>query len=330
MRAPEFWNGNGRAAKLAIAALSPLGWAYAATINYKANNRTPYRSRAKVVCVGNLSVGGTGKTPIVIAIARALLERQVRVRILTRGYGGRARGPAVVHPQADAAAEVGDEALLLSAAAPVIVAQHRAEGAKLAEQKGVDVIVMDDGHQNFTLAKDISLVVVDAEQGFGNGRVLPAGPLREPVKSGLARADAIVLVGDGEIELPPMQIPVLRARLVPVDVLRLEGKRVVAFAGIGRPAKFFDTLRRLGAELIETHAFADHHAYTPSDMGRLRHRAHTANAALITTEKDYVRLPPVQRLEVRYIPVRAAFEDQAALLSLLDRVAPAKELTGAV
>jgi tetraacyldisaccharide 4'-kinase len=325
MRPPEFWNRNGGTSKLARAALAPVSWAYAATVGYKAANAKPYRSSAKVVCVGNITAGGTGKTPISIAIARALLDRQQRVRILTRGYGGRVRGPAVVHGQADTAEEVGDEALLLSAAAPVIVARDRADGAKLAERKGVDVIVMDDGHQNFTLAKDLSIVVVDAEAGFGNGFVLPAGPLREPVEAGLARADAIVITDEGDLQLPDFDGPVLRARLVPVDVLRLEGKRVVAFAGIGRPVKFFDTLRRLGAEIVEEHAFADHHVYTPPDMGKLRHQAHSGNAMLITTEKDFVRLPPAQRLDVRYVPVRAAFDNPAALMALLDRVAPPPE-----
>jgi tetraacyldisaccharide 4'-kinase len=322
MREPDFWNDDGRRGKLAKAALRPVGWAYAAAVRYKAANAKPYRSSAKVICVGNLTAGGTGKTPISIAIARALIERQRKVRIITRGYGGRVRGPAVVHPKADSASEVGDEALLLAAAAPVIVARDRAEGAKLAEQKGVDIIVMDDGHQNFTLAKDLSLIVVDSELGFGNGRILPAGPLREPVESGLARADAIVLTGDGEINFPAFDKPVLRAHLVPVDVLGLEGKRVIAFAGIGRPMKFFDTLRRLGADIVEEHAFPDHHVYSPDNMGKLRHQAHSGNAILITTEKDFVRLPPAQRLDVRYLPVRAMFEDLPALMALLDRVAP--------
>lgn len=325
MRAPEFWTGEGPAAKLAIAALTPFGWGYAATVKYKAAHAKPYRSKAKVICVGNLTAGGTGKTPITIAIARALIERQQKVRILTRGYGGRTKGPAAVHPQADTAFEVGDEALLLAAAAPVIVARDRAEGAKLAEQKGVDVIVMDDGHQNFSLGKDLSLVVVDSEEGFGNGRVLPAGPLRESVESGLARADAIIVTGEGVVDFPDFGMPVLRARLIPVDVLRLEGKRVVAFAGIGRPPKFFAALRKLGAEVFEEYAFADHHTYTPSDLGRLRQQAHTANAMLVTTEKDFVRLPPAQRLDVRYIPVRAAFENPAAFMTLLDSIAPERD-----
>ncbi|HEX3945468.1 MAG TPA: tetraacyldisaccharide 4'-kinase [Rhizomicrobium sp.] len=320
MRAPEFWEAGSVGAKLTAGALAPLGWAYGATVALKAANATPYRSPATVICVGNLTVGGTGKTPIVIAITRALMEMQLRVRILTRGYGGRVRGPAVVHPQADAATEIGDEALVLAAAAPVIISANRAAGAKLAETKGVDVIVMDDGHQNFSLAKDLSLVVVDSEQGFGNGGILPAGPLRESVQQGLARADAVVLTGEDDFIVPNFTGPVLRARLVPVDVLRLENRRVVAFAGIGQPEKFFRTLRALGANVLGTHAFADHHVYGHSEMARLRDRSYANNAMLITTEKDFVRLRPSQRQDVHYLPVRAAFDNPAALSRLLKQV----------
>jgi tetraacyldisaccharide 4'-kinase len=322
MHAPEFWNGSDIRARLTRAALAPVGWAYGATVAYKAANAKPFRSPAKVICVGNLTVGGTGKTPIVIAIARTLMERQQKVRILTRGYGGRIRGPAVVHPQVDLASDTGDEALVLAAAAPVIVSRDRADGAKLAQRKGVDVIVMDDGHQNFSLAKDLSLLVIDAEQGFGNGRLLPAGPLREPVAQGLARADAAVVVGEAEFDLPSFAKPVLRARLVPVDVLGLQARRVIAFAGIGRPEKFFATLHKLGADIAQAHAFPDHHVYSAPELARLRNASHTANALLVTTEKDFVRLPPAQRLDIRYLPVRAAFEDLRALAALLDTVAP--------
>jgi tetraacyldisaccharide 4'-kinase len=322
MRAPEFWEAGTVGARLTAGALAPLGWAYGATVALKAANATPYRSSATVICVGNLTAGGTGKTPIVIAIARALMEMQLRVRILTRGYGGRVRGPAVVHAQADAAAEVGDEALVLAAAAPVIISANRAAGAKLAEAKGVDVVLMDDGHQNFSLAKDLSLVVVDSGQGFGNGRILPAGPLREPVEQGLARADAIVITGEDNFTLPTFAGPVLRARLVPVDVLQLQNRRVLAFAGIGQPEKFFRTLRTLGANVVGTHAFADHHVYSHSEMARLRDRSYAYNAMLITTEKDFVRLTPSQRQDIHYLPVRAAFDDPAAFTRILKQVLP--------
>jgi tetraacyldisaccharide 4'-kinase len=322
MRAPDFWTGNALAARLARTALVPLGWGYGATIAWKTARADPYRSKAKVICVGNLTVGGSGKTPIAIALARVLTERDHKPVILTRGYGGRIRGPAIVHPQSDSASDVGDEALVLAAAAPVIVSRDRAAGAKLAESLGADVIVMDDGHQNFSLAKDLSLVLVDSETGFGNGHVLPAGPLREPVRGGLLRADAVVTVGSGQPALPRMNKPVLRAHIIPVDVLRLEGRPVVAFAGIERPEKFFATLRKLGAEIADAQAFPDHHVYSHGQLEQLRNKARVIRAVLVTTEKDFVRLPPAQRQDIRYLPVRAAFEDPAALAALLDRVAP--------
>ncbi len=322
MRAPEFWTGNGLGAQLARAALAPLGWGYGATVVWKTARADPYRSKAKVICVGNLTVGGSGKTPVAIALARVLTERRQKPVILTRGYGGRIRGPAIVHPQSDSALDVGDEALVLASAAPVIVARDRAAGAKLAESLGADVIVMDDGHQNFSLAKDLSLVIVDSETGFGNGHMLPAGPLREPVGRGLTRADAIVTVGSGQPALPHVEKPVLRAHIVPVDVLRLEDRPVVAFAGIERPEKFFATLRKLGAEIADAQAFPDHHVYSHGELEQLRNMARIIRAVLVTTEKDFVRLTLAQRQNIRYLPVRAAFEDPAALAALLDRVAP--------
>jgi tetraacyldisaccharide 4'-kinase len=322
MRMPEFWQEKDYTAKIAATLLAPLGWAYGASVAWKASNTRSHRASAKVICVGNLTAGGSGKTPIAIAIARALIARQRNTVILTRGYGGRMRGPAFVDPLRESFEETGDEALLLAAAAPVIVSRDRAAGATLADSHRIDVIVMDDGHQNFSLMKDISIVVVDAESGFGNGRILPAGPLRENVLLGLARADAVVLVGDGDPALPGFKGPVLRAHVVPVDAPGVAGQRVLAFAGIGRPGKFFATLRGLGAIIAEERAYEDHHAYTASEFARLHSRAKALDATLVTTEKDFVRLTPAERQDVRFIPVRAAFDDRAALDALLDRIAP--------
>jgi tetraacyldisaccharide 4'-kinase len=320
MRQPDFWTAQGFAARAALAALKPVGWAYGASVAWKRDHVVPHHPKAKVICVGNLTVGGTGKTPIAIAVARALKERGGNPFFLSRGYGGKQPGPALVDTAHDTAHDVGDEPLMLAAAAPVIVARDRKAGAELADANGAGAIVMDDGHQNFALAKDLSIVVVDAETGFGNGRVLPAGPLREPIVQGLARADAIVLVGDGAPDLKGFPGPVLRAHLVSVDMLGLRGKSVVAFAGIGRPEKFFDTLRARGAELIETRAYADHYAYTASDIARLKAKAR--GALLVTTEKDFVRLTPAQREGLNFLPVRAAFDDAATFAALLDTVVP--------
>jgi tetraacyldisaccharide 4'-kinase len=324
MRAPEFWQGRDYTARLAAAVLSPFGFLYGATVAWKRDRTQPYRPRAKVICVGNLTVGGTGKTPIAIAIAQLLLRRGLKPMFLTRGYGGKERGPIFVNLAHDSAEQVGDEPLLLARAAPAIVARDRAAGAHLADEAQADAIIMDDGHQNFSVAKDLSLVLVDAGTGFGNGHIVPAGPLRESISQGLARADAIVLTGDGDPELRKFKGPVLRAHFKPSPETGLRGQPVVAFAGTGRPEKFFATLAELGAEFVETSAFDDHHEYTASELARLKSKARGADALLITTEKDFARLSPAERTDVATLPIAATFDDAAAIESLLDRLLPAK------
>jgi tetraacyldisaccharide 4'-kinase len=216
---------------------------------------------------------------------------------------------------------MGDEALLLARTAPTIVSSDRAIGAALAVNEKADVIVMDDGHQNFALAKDLSLVVIDGTAGVGNGMVLPAGPLREPVAQGLKRADAVVIMGEGNPDLAGYGGPVLRAWLEPLPH-DLAGRKVLAFAGIGRPKKFFDTLTQVGALVAETESFADHYYYRPDDLAGLRARAKAGGAQLVTTEKDLVRIPPEQRKDITALAVRARFADEAALGRLLDGLWP--------
>lgn len=313
MRAPEFWNRGGAAATL----LAPLGALHGLSVAWKALHAKPYRATAKVVCVGNLTAGGSGKTPVALAIAAFVQAKDRKVYFLTRGYGGSEAGPAEVKP-GDRTEQVGDEALLLSQAAPTIVARDRAQGAALAGARGADVIVMDDGHQNFTIAKDLSLVVVDGESGFGNGHMIPAGPLRESVRQGLRRADAVIVMGHGNPDLRGYQGPVLNAQLVPEgDFLR--GKRVFAFAGIGRPEKFVATLKVAGALVMGSQFFADHHPFQPSEIAALRARA--GSAQLVTTEKDFVRLKERDRAGIAVLKVQARFDNPAALDALLDRIA---------
>src|SRR5579885_352667 len=232
--------------------LAPL----AATWSLASRARTalahPYRAPVPVVCVGNLVVGGAGKTPVVLSLCRLAAERGRRVGVVTRGYGGRHAGPLRVEAERHAAADTGDEALLIARrGVPCWVGRDRAAAIRAAAASGLELIVLDDGFQNPTFAKDLAIVVVDSEYGFDNARVMPAGPLREPVAAGLARAGAVALIGDGE---PPAAVaasgrPVLRALLEPVAGERLFGQRVIGFAGIGRPAKFFRSLERLGAHL---------------------------------------------------------------------------------
>jgi tetraacyldisaccharide 4'-kinase len=319
MRAPEFWKTDSVAAAL----LSPLGTLYGLSVRARHSRANPYRPKARVLCVGNLTAGGSGKTPVAIALADALTLRGMKVASLSRGYGGRLRGPVQVDQARHAVTDVGDEALLLAAHGISIVARDRAAGARLADLIGADVIIMDDGFQNFGISKDLSLVVVDAQTAFGNGRLIPAGPLREPVAQGLARADAIVLMGDGAHDFAPFGGAILRAHLVPTAPEAVRGRDVLAFAGIGRPEKFFETLRLLGARVIAAHPFADHHRFTVSELAALKQAARKSGALLVTTQKDFVRLDAAARESIVPVPVHAAFSDQGALQLLLDRIATA-------
>jgi len=314
MRAPDFWRRPNAVARL----LAPLGALYGASVAFKARYAKAFDPGLPVICVGNLTAGGSGKTPVAIAIADMLRAKGHKPFFLTRGYGGSERGPALAS-RAHSAAVMGDEALLLARAAPTIVARDRAAGARLAKEKGATVLVMDDGHQNFSLRKNLSLVVVDAETGFGNGFQIPAGPLREPVAQGLARADAVVLVGDGQPQLDRFRGPVLRAHLL-ADGGAFAGKPVFAFAGIGRPEKFTASLHEAGAAVIGSCFFADHHPYTEDDILELR--AVAGEAMLVTTEKDFVRLSTQSREGIRVLKVAAVFDDRGAMERLLDSAAP--------
>jgi tetraacyldisaccharide 4'-kinase len=284
--------------------------------------RPGWRAPVPVICCGNATVGGAGKTTLALEVQARLAGR--RVAFLTRGHGGRVAGVHRVDAARDDAARVGDEALLLAARAPTFVAADRARAARAAVAAGAGVLVMDDGLQNPGLAKDLSLLVVDGASGFGNGRIMPAGPLREPVAAAAARSAAAVLIGEdlggARTALPPA-LPVLCARLVQ-EVGDLAGRRVFAFAGIGLPDRFFAGLREAGLVLAETRAFADHHPYAPDEVARLLARADSLQALAVTTPKDAVRLPPGLARRVRAVGVHLLWEDPAALDALLARVLP--------
>lgn len=325
MKPPAFWF---RPPGPAAAALAPLGalyhWAGAA----RRARACPLRLPVPVVCVGNLSLGGTGKTPVVLSLLARLTDRGLKPHALSRGYGGSAAGPLRVDPNRHSAGEVGDEPLLLAAAAPAWVARDRAAGGLAAVESGAGGVVMDDGHQNAGLVKDLSLVVVDGGVGFGNGRVFPAGPLRESVAAGLARADALIVIGEdaqGVAQTASQRgLPVLTARLVPdpIAAASLRGRLVLAFAGIGRPQKFFDALAgaAVGATVAETRGFPDHHPFTARELTDLQRRAAELGAILATTEKDRVRLPAEMRDAVATLPVNLLWDDARALDALLDRL----------
>lgn len=316
--APEFWARSGLVPDL----LQPLAWAYAAVGAARQAWVHPWRAPVPVICVGNLVAGGAGKTPVAIALARRLRASGVALHLLSRGYGGSLAGPVAVDRARHDATQVGDEALLLAAAAPAWIARDRVAGAKAAVAAGAQCLLLDDGLQNPTLAKDLSLLVIDGAYGLGNGRVLPAGPLREPLRSGLARADAVVLMGEDRGGVMPLLggKSVLRARLVPENAAAFAGRTVVAFAGIGRPAKFFATLEGGGARLAARHAFPDHHPYRAAELKRLFAEAEATHAVLVTTAKDAVRLPAEWRARVETLSVTAKFDDVAALDRLVERV----------
>ena len=324
MRAPEFWRTGGWPAR----ALAPAAALYEAAAARRAARRTPAPAPAPTVCVGNLVAGGAGKTPTAIAIACRLRARGRAPHLLARGYGGRARGPLRVDPARHDARAVGDEALLLARAAPVWVARRRAEAAAAARAAGAGALVLDDGFQSRELAADIALVVVDGGYGFGNGRLLPAGPLRERVERGLARASAVVLVGEdrtGARRRLPAGLPVLSARLAPGRGREaVAGKRVVAFAGIGRPGKFFETLEGLGCAVAAAHEFADHRRYRAHEILALADKAAALDAVLVTTAKDAARIPePLRALPaVLEVTLEWTAAAAAALDALLARLPP--------
>jgi tetraacyldisaccharide 4'-kinase len=287
-----------------------------------------YTPKVPVICVGNLVAGGAGKTPTTLALAQRLAARGHAVHIVSRGHGGRLSGPVRVDDRQHSAEDVGDEPLLLSAFAPVWVARDRAAGVKAAEVAGAEVILLDDGFQNPSVKPSLSLVVVDAGRGFGNGRCIPAGPLREPVAVGLGRADLVLSIGEDAAQArfnerwgAMIPVPHLRGRLLPLAMgMDWQGERVLAFAGIADPERFFATLRSLGAEVLRGEALADHAPLSETLLRRLEAEAAAAGAQLVTTEKDAARLPPAWRTKVLTLVVRLKVEDWGPMDQALEKL----------
>jgi len=331
MREPAFW---WRKPGLAAHLLAPLAALYGAVAAYRM--RQPgRRARVPVICIGNLTLGGSGKTPAAITVARMLQAQSARPVFLTRGYGGQLTGPVMVAPT-HTAADVGDEPLLLARVAPTIVARDRVAGARAAEAAGAEIIVMDDGFQNPALSKTISVLVIDGRRGIGNGKVFPAGPLRAPLAAQIAHAQALLVVGDAGasaqafIAAAKARVwpPVMTGRLVPDPsaLAALAGRRVLAFAGIGDPDKFFATLRGADIAIIEARGFDDHHVFTKAEAADLIARADAAQLTLVTTEKDQARMigsPALATLANRttILPVTLALDDAGVIEPFLGGLA---------
>jgi tetraacyldisaccharide 4'-kinase len=326
MQAPDFWNNPPNRPGLRARLLAPLGWVYATVTAQRLRRPGAFKADIPVICVGNLNAGGTGKTPTTIALIERLTARGVAVHVVSRGHGGRLAGPVQVSERQHSAADTGDEPLLLSAFAPTWVARDRAAGVRAAQAAGAQAVLLDDGFQNPSVVKDLSIVVVDAQRGFGNGRCLPAGPLREPVAVGLARADVLLSIGPAAAQAQfaaqgPWPLPHVTGQLEVLEMgMDWAGEKVLAFAGIGHPEKFFASLRATGANLLRSEALSDHQPFSDALLRRLEHEAANHGAQLVTTEKDAVRLPASFRPKVLTLPVRLRLPVWEVLDKAFDRL----------
>ncbi len=314
-RSPKFWESSGALCQV----LRPLSWVYQQASIWRESRVTPEKVKVPVICVGNLVMGGAGKTPTVVAIVKILQEMGENPHVLSRGYGGYFRDAELVSRERHSYLQVGDEPLLLAQFAPTWIGVNRVKTAKLAIEHGATVLVMDDGLQNPSIEKDLNFVVIDSMQGLGNKKVFPAGPLREPIQKGLNRAQAIVLIGDHN-PLPKAEKNIFRAKLEVSTAL--EPQKVIGFAGIGFPQKFKKTLLELNMDVCDFIGFADHHPYTVTEIQRLRRKAKNKHALLATTAKDFLRIPPRVRSHIQVIDIELKLSDSAKIKELLTNAFP--------
>ncbi|KZL18744.1 Tetraacyldisaccharide 4'-kinase [Pseudovibrio axinellae] len=328
MNAPEFWWTSNSTWQSRL--LSPLSALYGYFSAKRFGNKPRYKADKPVICIGNFTAGGTGKTPFALALNALLLEAGHKPGFLLRGYGGTNKGPLVVDQCSFAAEEVGDEALLLARRGPTVISADRVAGAKLLEQQDISVIIMDDGFQNPSLHKDFSIVLLDAKTGIGNAKCIPAGPLRMPFEKQLPSVSLLMVIGEGECGIQPKNaaectgIDMMSAAIRPISADALEGERVLAFAGIGRPEKLFASLREVGADVVEAMSFPDHHYFKKDDARKILKIAEAQDLLPITTTKDYVRLdgreePAIERLAnvVSVLEVEMKISDPEALMNYL-------------
>ena len=313
MKTPEFWKSKNLLADI----LTPLGLIYglatALRLRFKKSRKVPY----PVICIGNLTAGGTGKTPVSVSIAALLQQAGKRPFFITRGYGGKSRN-IFADAKKYNVRKTGDEPLLLARQAPTVINPDRATGAELAIKNGADTIIMDDGFQNPGLYKDLSFLVFDGTTGIGNGKCIPAGPLRETFAAGIKRAQAIIILGEDKHNLAAQtkELPIFKGSVV-AKKPEINNNEIIAFAGIGRPEKFYTSLRELGFKLLKTVDFPDHHQYTMAELKKLITEAQKKNAVLFTTAKDFVKIPPQIQKHFHVLDIEISWENEENLRAFL-------------
>lgn len=306
--APNFWTKKTPDWRARL--LYPLSIIYSLITWFRQLLSSPYKSKIPVICVGNFTMGGAGKTPLTLSIYQQLKELGLNPCILSRGYGGKALGPLLVDKKTDTPALVGDEPYMMAQYAPVVIARKRKAGALYIEKHGFDCVIMDDGFQNPTLFKDLSICVVDSGSSVGNGYVFPAGPLREPLSRAQSRCDGVVYVGEeAAVDLfdHSTKLPKFKTKIIPSKTDALPNQ-ILAFAGIGRPDKFYNTLQSMDISILAAHNFPDHHPYSEEDLNHLKQRADTLEVGMVTTEKDWVKLPEAWQKNIYHVPITLEWE----------------------
>lgn len=320
MKTPKYWQSNSLISKL----LAPIGMIYGAATQLRLKLTKSPKAEVPVICVGNITAGGTGKTPVSLSIAKMLANDMFHPIFVTRGYGGRLQN-VLVNNKKHTAHDVGDEPLLLANQAPVVVNADRYEGAKLAVKEGADVVIMDDGFQNPSLHKDLSFLVFDGQYGIGNGKIIPAGPLRETLKNGVKRADALIILGKDKHNLAEKcNLPVFFGHTEPLPTA-ISGQKVLAFAGIGHPQKFYHTLVSQGFEVAETIDFPDHHFYSHEELEKIVQKAKQLNAEIYTTSKDFVKIPPSMHKYINVLEVAVVWDKPDELRAFVKSAIAARQ-----
>ncbi len=313
MLTPKYWQTDHFISKI----LTPIGWVYGLATKIRLQTRKGYQAKIPVICIGNITAGGVGKTPVSIAIAKMLQSKGMNPFFISRGYGGKLNG-VLVDLKTMTAKDVGDEPIMLATIAPTVVASDRGYAAQIAEKNGADILIMDDGFQNPTLKKDISFLVFNGEMGILNGKIIPAGPMRESLKSGLKRADGVIIIGDDKTNLS-LQItkPIFEAQIK--ESQTDEPQRVIAFAGIGYPQKFYNSLMKCGFTIEKAYDFPDHHFYQKEELKTLIKKAQKRKLPIYTTLKDYVKIPDKYKEHFNVLHIDAVFDDAEGLWNFIER-----------